>query len=126
MKRTYCGEDNDRESDSSLLDLHFQPDECENESSKNLKTMTDTTAIVKNENLLPSQEITETCDNVITHQYVTDYSEVPESHIKGGKIIILFLQNNMEVQNCHKLEFYAVSLNLCVIFDELMHFRCAK
>jgi len=92
MKKTYCDEDNDREPDNSLLDLHFQSDECENKSSKKLKTMTDTTAIVKNENSLPIHEITELCDNVIAHQQVTDHnSEVLGSQINDGKIIVFIL-----------------------------------
>lgn len=105
MKRKYCGEDNDREPDNSLLDLHLQS----NESSKKLKTMTDAT--VKNENSLPIHEITEPCDNVIVHQQVTDYnSEIPGPQINDGKIIVLFYQNNvrMEVQNYRRLEFDAV------------------
>jgi len=110
MKRTYCGEDNGREPDDSLLDSPSQSEECENESSKKLKTIADTTVMVENESLLQSQEITELCDNVISQQCVTDCSEVPESHTKDGKIVVLFLQNNtsMEVQNFHRLEFNAV------------------
>jgi len=112
MKRTYCGEDNNQKPDNSLLDLHFQSDKCETESPKKLKTMTDTTAIVKNVNVLPIHEITEPCDNVIAQQYITDYSEVPGLHIKNGKIIVLFYQNNIyiKVRSCYSLEFDAVYL----------------
>lgn len=85
MKRTYCGEDNSPEPDGSMLDLHFQSDECENEPSKKLKTMDDTTtAIVKDESLLQIQEIIEPCDNVIAQRYATDCSGETESHIKDG------------------------------------------
>lgn len=84
MKRTYCGEDNDREPDDSLLDSHSQSDEYENELSKKLKIIGDTSTMVKNESLLQSQEITEPCDNVnaVAQQCMTDCSEVPESPTK--------------------------------------------
>lgn len=90
MKRTYCGEDNDREPDDSLLDSHSQSDEYENELSKKLKIIGDTSTMVKNESLLQSQEITEPCDNVnaVAQQCMTDCSEVPESPTKDGKIIV--------------------------------------
>lgn len=113
MKRTYCGEDNSPEPDGSMLDLHFQSDECENEPSKKLKTMDDTTtAIVKDESLLQIQEIIEPCDNVIAQRYVTDCSEETESHIKDGKIILFYFYKIIlalkYLQNYHGLEFDTV------------------
>jgi len=100
MKRTNCGEDNNREPEGSGLDLHLQSDECENEPSKKLKTMAETTtATVKNENVLQSQDITEPCDNVVAQRHVTGHSEEQESHVKDGEIIVvLFLQNNISTR----------------------------
>ncbi|XP_060844094.1 protein virilizer homolog isoform X2 [Rhopalosiphum padi] len=79
MKRTHCDENNDKELDDSLLDLHFQSDECENESSKKPKTVVKTTVMAKDESLFQSQKITESCDDL-----VTDYSDVSETHIKDA------------------------------------------
>jgi len=130
MKRTYCGEDNNPEADSSMLDLHFQSDECESEPSKKLKTMADTTtAIFKNESLLQIQEITEPCDNDIAQRHVTDYSEEPESHIKDGKIILFFFyQLILALKYLHGTirGLNLMQLNLCIVFKELLHFSYAK
>lgn len=128
MKRIHCGEDNNREPDGSMLDLHFQSDECENEPFRKQKTMADTTVTVKNESSLQIQEITEPCDNVLAQRYVKDHSEEPESHIKDGKIIVLFLQNNIctEVTTEIKIDLNLMQLIVCVVFNESLHFSYAK
>jgi len=130
MKRTYCGEDNNLEPDGSMLSLHFQPDECDSEPSKKLKTMADTTtATVKNESLIQIQEITEPCDNVITQRNATDYSEEPESHIKDGKIILFyFYQIILALKYLHGTirGLNLMQLNLCIVFNKSLHFSYAK
>lgn len=104
MKRTHCDEDNDQERKDSLLDLHLQSDECENELSKKPKTVVKTTAMAEYESLFQSNEMTESSDNIIVQNVVTNNSDVSESHIiDGGELIVLFL-----LYNCHRLEFSAV------------------
>lgn len=84
MKRTHCDEDNYQERKDSLLDLHLQSDECENELSKTSKIVVKTTAMPENESLFQSNEITESSDNIIVQNVVTNYSDVSQSHIIDG------------------------------------------
>jgi len=96
MKRIYCDEDNDQERKDSLLDLHLQSDECENELSKKPKIVVKTTAMTEYKSLFQSNEITESSDNIIAQNIVTDYSDVSESHIlDSGELILLFLLYSM-------------------------------
>jgi len=83
MKRTHCGETNNQENDDSL-DLHFQLDKCENESSKKPKTeVVETIAVAEDEGLFQSQEIT-LCDNVTAESFETDHTDVPKLQSMDG------------------------------------------
>lgn len=107
MKRTLCDEDNDQERKDSLLDLHHQSDECENELSKKPKIVLKTTAMAEYENLFQSNEITESSDNIIAQNVVTNYSDVLESHIIDGGELILFYFYYI-ARNFHRFGFSAV------------------